>query len=113
MRRSGTQSCSTIDVILDGTDLFPGGVLFNMSSIFSSASSTSAFVGFTAGTGGGNDDQDIVSWTFTPTAQSQTGTVSPAQTTPTTFNIDGGFSAGSPTTGYDFTAQEQSQLPTL
>ncbi len=105
---NGTQSCSTIDVILDGTDLFPGGVLFNMSSIFSSANSTSAFVGFTAGTGGGNDDQDIVSWTFTPTAQSQTGTVSPTQTTPTTFNIDGGFSAGSPTTGYDFTAQEQS-----
>ena len=101
---SGTQTCSTLDVVLDGTDLFPGGVLFDMNSI--GLSGSSAYVGFTSGTGGGNDDQDILSWTFTPQGQSQSGTVTAGQTSPTTFNINGGFVAGSPTTGYAFTAQE-------
>jgi hypothetical protein len=101
---TGTQTCSTLDVVLDGVDLFPGGVLFDITTIGLSASS--AYVGFTAGTGGGNDDQDILSWTFTPQGQSQTGTVAPGQTTPTVFNINGGFVEGSPTSGYTFTAQE-------
>ncbi len=101
---TGTQTCSTLDVVLDGVDLFPGGVLFDITTI--GLSGSSAYVGFTAGTGGGNDDQDILSWTFTPQGQSQTGTVAPGQTTPTVFNINGGFVEGSPTTGYTFTAQE-------
>ncbi|MGA7568280.1 MAG: L-type lectin-domain containing protein [Terriglobales bacterium] len=76
-------STQLLDVILDNVDLFPatptnptGGVAFNMSSI--SLNNGNAWVGFTAGTGGGDDNQDILSWTFTPQAQtaviSQTGT---------------------------------------
>jgi Bacterial lectin len=107
----GTQSCSTIDVLLDGVDLFPGGVLFDINSI--GLSSSSAFVGFTAATGGGNDDQDILSWTFTPQGQSQTGTVKPGQTDPTTYKIDGGFTGDNPTTGYDFSALETNSAQTL
>jgi Bacterial lectin len=101
---TGTQTCSTLDVVLDGVDLFPGGVFFDITTI--GLSGSSAYVGFTAGTGGGNDDQDILSWTFTPQGQSQTGTITPGQTTPTVFNINGGFVEGSPTSGYTFTAQE-------
>ncbi len=108
---TSTQTCSTLDVVLDGVDLFPGGVLFNLSTI--GLSGSSAYVGFTAGTGGGNDDQDIVSWTFTPQGQSQTGTITPGQTSPTVFKINGGFVEGSPTTGYDFTAQQTDTAQTL
>lgn len=67
-------STTLIDVILDNVDLFPptpsnpnGGVLFNMSTI--GLNSGDAWVGFTAATGGGDDNQDILSWTFTPQAQ--------------------------------------------
>ena len=95
-------TCSTIDVVVDGVDLFPGGVSFNISSI--GLPGSTAYVGFTAGTGGDNDDQDILSWTFTPQGQSESGTVTQGQTT--TFPINGGFVEGSPTSGYDFSAQE-------
>jgi Bacterial lectin len=107
----GTQTCSTIDVILDGVDLFPGGVPFDINTI--GLSGSSAYVGFTAATGGGNDDQDILNWTFTPQGQSEAGTVSPGQTDPTTFKIDGGFTGDNPTTGYDFTALETNSTQTL
>ena len=76
-----------IDVILDGVDLFNGGVLFNMTNI-GLASGTNAWVGFTGGNAGGNDDEDILSWTFAPQAQSQTATVTP--TAPATYNYNGG-----------------------
>jgi hypothetical protein len=62
-----TTNCSSIDVVLDGIDLFPGGVLFNLNTI--SLNNNNAWVGFTASTGGGDDNQDILSWTFTPNAQ--------------------------------------------
>ena len=62
-----------LDVIIDGVDLFPGGVSFNIASIGlasgNSCSNCLAWVGFTAATGGGDDNQDILSWTFTPQAQ--------------------------------------------
>ncbi len=58
----------TLDVILDNNDLFSGGVPFDMTSIY--LNSGTAWVGFTAATGGGDDNQDILSWTFTPQAQS-------------------------------------------
>jgi Legume lectin domain len=69
-----------LDVILDNIDLFPptssnptGGVKFNMASIGlasgNSCSNCLAWVGFTAATGGADDNQDIQTWTFTPQAQ--------------------------------------------
>ena len=39
-----------LDVILDGTDLFPAGVPFNMTSI--GLTNNTAYVGFTGATGG-------------------------------------------------------------
>jgi uncharacterized repeat protein (TIGR01451 family) len=72
---------SCLDVILDGTDLFPTGVPFDMTSI--GLSSGAAYVGFTGATGGVIDNQDVLSWTFTP--QGQTQTVQP--NTPTTFSF--------------------------
>ena len=67
-------STTLIDVILDNVDLFPptesnpnGGVPFDLTSI--GLNSGNAWVGFTAATGGGDDNQDILSWTFTPQAQ--------------------------------------------
>ena len=79
-------SNTLLDVILDGTDLFPpseanpsGGVLFNMASIglasSGSCSNCLAYVGFTGAGGGGNDNEDIQSWSFTPGAQSAALTV--------------------------------------
>lgn len=66
-------STKLLDVILDGNDLFPGGVVFDMTTI--GLNSGNAWVGFTAATGGGDDNQDILSWTFTPGAQSAALTV--------------------------------------
>jgi len=67
-------STKLIDVILDNVDLFPptqsnpsGGVPFDLTTI--GLSSGNAWVGLTAATGGGDDNQDILSWTFTPQAQ--------------------------------------------
>jgi len=59
-----------LDVILDGTDLFPTGVPFDMTSI--GLTSGTAYVGITGATGGAVDNQDILSWTFTPQGQTQT-----------------------------------------
>jgi len=60
----------TLDVLLDNIDLFPNGALtFDITTI-GLASGGTAYVGFTAATGGGDDNQDILSWTFTPGAQS-------------------------------------------
>ncbi|HSU54732.1 MAG TPA: L-type lectin-domain containing protein, partial [Candidatus Dormibacteraeota bacterium] len=106
-----TQTCSTLDVVLDGTDLFPGGVHFDMSTI--GLTGSTALVGFTAATGGGNDDQDIVRWTFNPAGQSDTGNITPGQTTPTAFPFNGGFDEGSPTTGYTVTVQQTTSAQTL
>src|ERR1700691_5550898 len=96
-----------LDVILDGYDLFPAGVPFNISNVLT-LNSGAAYVGLTGGTGGGDDNQDILSWTFTPQSQSQTGTVNPGAPQPTPYNFNGGFSEGSPTSGYTITAQETS-----
>jgi uncharacterized repeat protein (TIGR01451 family) len=107
-----TSTCSTIDVILDGNDLFPptgaNPVLFNLTSIGlangNNCSNCLAWVGFTAATGGGDDNQDILSWTFTPGAESGTVTTG----TETVLNFEGGFANGN---GYDANAQLTSGSP--
>ena len=53
-----------LDVILDGVDLFSGGVPVNLSALLS-LPNNSAWVGFTAATGGSDEISDILSWTFT------------------------------------------------
>lgn len=58
-----------LDVIVDGNDLFPGGIVVNLGTLLT-LNSGNAYVGFTAATGGGDDNQDILNWTFTPQAQS-------------------------------------------
>ena len=70
-----------LDVIVDGNDLFPGGVFFDLTTI--GLNSGNAWVGFTAATGGGDDNQDILSWTFQP--QSQTAVINQNTETDLTF----------------------------
>ena len=84
-----------LDVILDGNDLFSGGVPLVLPvagstpvTLATLIGGSNAWVGFTGGTAGGDDNQDILSWTFSPLAQSQTSTVTP--TTAATYNYNGG-----------------------
>jgi hypothetical protein len=96
-----------VDVILDNNDLFPAGVVFNMSSIGlasgSNCSTCMAWVGFTAATGGGDDNQDILSWAFTP--QSQTVVVTTQAPATLSFPNAAGNNV------YDYTAQLTQQYP--
>ena len=91
-----------LDVTLDGTDLFPTGVPFDMSNL--GLNQGTAYVGFTGATGGLNDNQDIQSWIFTP--QGQTQTVTTGQTT--TYN----FPNNQGQTAFTFTAQLNAGSPT-
>jgi hypothetical protein len=89
-----------LHVILDGTDLFPSGVPVNLSTIGLNTGGT-AFVGFTGATGALDSNQDILSWTFTPQAQS--GVVTTAGFTNFSFqnnkyNYKAQLNSGSPTT---------------
>ncbi len=93
-----------LDVILDGNDLFPQGVPFNMASIFSSGSaSNTAYVGFTGATGGNVENNDILSWTFTPQSFGNvnvcpSGAATPApcsNTIPVTFSVPAGTTINS------------------
>ncbi len=102
-------STTLLDVILDGVDLFPktvanpsDGVLFDLTTI--GLTSGNAYVGFTAATGGGDDNQDILSWTFTP--GSQTAVVS--LNAPAVLS----FPNASGVTAYDFTGQLTQSYPT-
>ncbi|MFZ3263744.1 MAG: choice-of-anchor D domain-containing protein [Terriglobales bacterium] len=90
-----------LDVILDGNDLFPAGVQFDMSTIGPTEANT-AWVGFTGGTGGGDDNQDILSWVFSQQGQSQTQPIMTGTTTD--FNYNGGFTPDNPNSGYNYNA---------
>jgi hypothetical protein len=93
-----------LDVILDNNDLFPGGgVPVNLSTLLS-LTNGSALVGFTAGTGGADDNQDILSWTFTPGAQ--TAVISTTGTTTLNFPNASGNNV------YSFTGQLNTPYPT-
>ena len=89
-----------LDVILDGTDLFPAGVPFNMTSI--GLTNNTAYAGFTGATGGSVENNDILSWTFTPqsfgTINVCPGPTSPApcsNTLPETFSVPAGTTISS------------------
>jgi Bacterial lectin/PASTA domain len=90
-----------LDVILDGTDLFPAGVPFNMTSI--GLSNNTAFVGFTGATGGSVENNNILSWTFTPQSfgnvnvcPSPATTPAPCSNTiPVTFSVPAGTTLNS------------------
>jgi hypothetical protein len=92
----GTTNCSSLDVLLDSTDLFPGGVLVNLSTLLSLASGNNAYIGFTAATGGGDDNQDILSWTFTPQAQSAVVSATGATFSFPTYAYTAQLTSGSP-----------------
>jgi Bacterial lectin len=94
----------SLDVSLDNTDLFPGGVAFDMTSI-GLTNGTAAWVGFTAATGGGDDNQDILSWTFTPQTQSAVVTSAAQSTLP--------FQNAANNNAYDYTAQLTSGAQTV
>ena len=87
-------------MILDGNDLFPAGVKFDMTMI--GPAGGAAWVGFTGGTGGGDDNQDILSWVFSPQGQSQTQTITTGSTTD--YNYQGGFTSDDPASGYNYNA---------
>ncbi len=91
-----------LDVTLDNVDLFPGGVVFDLTTL--GLNSGSAWVGFTAATGGGDDNQDILSWTFIP--QAQTAVISTTQTAILNFPNAAGMNV------YDYNAELTQQYPT-
>lgn len=74
-------STKLLDVIIDSNDLFPGGVTFDLTTL--GLANGNAWLGFTGSTGDAFSTQDILSWTFTPGAQ--TAVIS--QTSPTSLNF--------------------------
>jgi hypothetical protein len=77
---------NNIHVILDNVDLYPSGVKVDLASLGLGNGGT-AFVGFTAATGGDFENQDILNWTFTPQAQSAS---LPAVGVPAVLPFNGG-----------------------
>jgi len=75
----------TLRVVLDGTDLFPNGVAVDLSTLLS-LDNGKAWVGFTGATGDVIENNDILSWSFTPhTSTTITQNISPGVTTPFVF----------------------------
>ena len=74
-------SAGCLDVILDGTDLFPHGVSFSMTSI-GLTNNNSAYVGFTGATGASIENNDILSWVFSPQSFGEINVCTPLATTP-------------------------------
>jgi len=56
-----------LQVNLDSTDLFPGGITITNLATLLGLGGGPAFVGFTGATGASFETNDILSWTFTPT----------------------------------------------
>jgi Bacterial lectin len=94
---------ANIHVILDGVDLYPSGVQVDLSTIGLGQGNT-AYVGFTGATGGDDETQDVLNWTYTP--QAQTVVLS---STPTTLS----FPNADNTVVYTFGFQGTGSGPTL
>ncbi len=78
----GGDCSSTLDVNIDGQDVFFGPVDLNLSDWVQLSGDTSAYVGFTGGSGALTENADILSWTFTPhTAMTITLPTPPGVTT--------------------------------
>ena len=80
-----------LQVTIDGFAVFDGSVSVNLSTLLNLANPTdqvadSAYVGFTGATGSFWENDDILSWTFTPYASQTITQPAPANTT-TTFNF--------------------------
>jgi sugar lactone lactonase YvrE len=73
-------SMPCLDVILDGTDLFPSGVPFSMGTI--GLTNNAAYVGFTGATGGAVENNDILSWVFSPQSFGEINVCTPGATMP-------------------------------
>ncbi len=71
-------SCVSLHIIVDDSDILPAGISVNLDHLLN-LSNGNAYIGFTGATGGQNETQDIVTWTFTP--QSKSVVVTTAQTT--------------------------------
>jgi Legume lectin domain len=85
-----------LSVSLDNNDLFPGGIAFDLTSI--GLTNGTALVGFTGSTGASVENNDILSWTFTPQAQSA---VIAQGGPPAVLNFNGGPGNGA----YEYDAQ--------
>ncbi|HLZ40088.1 MAG TPA: L-type lectin-domain containing protein [Candidatus Sulfotelmatobacter sp.] len=74
-------SPANIHVIVDGTDMYPGGVSVDLGTLLS-LTEGKAYVGFTGATGGSFETQSILSWTFSPTPAAPEATyTTPSQPT--------------------------------
>ena len=134
-------SANKIHVILDGTDMNPGGVDVDLASLLTLGEGGTAYVGFTGATGALTETQNILSWTFSSTSSApETTFTTPSQTTTqggsnqftdpggsgttqtyvfpktTTFSNDQGGSCTSPTMAIQFqywdpTVFNSSRLP--
>ncbi|MGH9501341.1 MAG: L-type lectin-domain containing protein [Terriglobales bacterium] len=91
------QGCSgVLTVILDGSTVLT--TQLTLENYLSLATGGKAWVGFTSATGAAFENHDILSWTFTPQAQS--GTV--GTDTPSVLSFNGGAFNGN--TGFDYNA---------
>jgi uncharacterized repeat protein (TIGR01451 family) len=80
-----TECLGVLRVNLDGTDLFPNGVDVDLATLLTLDNGT-AWVGFTSATGDLIENNDILSWSFTPhTSTTITQNISPGVTTPFVF----------------------------
>jgi uncharacterized repeat protein (TIGR01451 family) len=94
---------ANIHVMLDGHDLYSGGIPVDLSSIGLGDGGT-AFVGFTGATGNDHETQVVQNWTFSPQTQIVT------QGQPAVFSSQGGFDAN-PDGGFDYNAQLNAGTP--
>ena len=93
-------SCNSLHIIIDDTDILPAGIKVNLANLLD-LSNGNAYIGFTGATGGQNETQDILTWTFTPQSQSTVVTTGQQTTIPFqdgAYNYTAQLNSGGPTT---------------